>query len=102
MRNCDFGLLPSANHATRSSRVSTGVISTWSRAILVRRRYLLKGWELQPKGGDHIRSPRGRAMTGGHDRSRMLDATIDQTALDYCPIGFVNSPALAISGFQPL
>src|SRR5437660_6725691 len=35
MRYSAFGLQPSANHATSSSRVSIGVISTWSRAILV-------------------------------------------------------------------
>src|SRR5262249_24881808 len=38
MRNCDLGLLPASNHATRSSRVSIGVMSTWSRAMQIFRR----------------------------------------------------------------
>ncbi len=33
MRNCAFGVTPSANHATRASRDSIGVMSIWSRAI---------------------------------------------------------------------
>src|SRR5262249_5882621 len=33
MRKRDFGLLPASSHATRSSRVSTGVMSTSSRAM---------------------------------------------------------------------
>src|SRR5215213_4754834 len=33
MRNSDLGLQPAARYATSSSRVSTGVISIWSRAI---------------------------------------------------------------------
>src|SRR5215470_3790672 len=33
MRYCDFGLLPASNQATSSSRVSIGVMSTWSRAM---------------------------------------------------------------------
>src|SRR5713101_4183022 len=40
MRNCDLGLLPASNHATSSSRVSMGVMSTWSRAM---RRFRHKG-----------------------------------------------------------
>src|SRR6478735_7967896 len=33
MRKRDLGLLPASNHATSSSRVSIGVMSTWSRAM---------------------------------------------------------------------
>src|SRR5262245_17229460 len=40
MRNCDLGLLPASNHAISSSRVSIGVMSTWSRAM---RRFRRKG-----------------------------------------------------------
>src|SRR5262245_278051 len=40
IRNCDFGLLPASNHAISSSRVSIGVMSTWSRAM---RRFRRKG-----------------------------------------------------------
>ena len=63
MRNSDFGLMPASNHATSSSRVSIGVMSTWSRAMRAFRR----------KGRDHTRGPRRRAMTARH-RGRGLRA----------------------------
>src|SRR5207244_8518394 len=48
----ELGLLPASNHATRSSRVSIGVISTWSRAM--------RGSD--KKGRDLTRRLQGRAI----------------------------------------
>src|SRR5215813_9071727 len=51
-RKRDLGLLPASNHATRSSRVSIGVMSTWSRAM--------QGSD--EKGRDLTRRLQGRAI----------------------------------------
>src|SRR5436309_3370394 len=74
MRKPDFGLMPPSNHATSSSRVSIGVMSTWSRAM--------PGSDV--KGRDHTRAPGERAMRhlscrlsrrlAGYDRALALDS----------------------------
>src|SRR4051794_3872146 len=67
MRNCDLGLLPASNHATSSSRVSIGVMSTWSRAmqgVPTERAATLHG---ACKGGQLGRAPR-------HDHTRYQTA----------------------------
>src|SRR5215468_4715539 len=59
MRYCDFGLQPSANHATSASRVAIGVISIWSRAILVTNHLDHERWGTMSKG---------RTLTGGESK----------------------------------